>query len=113
MLPFRLIVVVRRTITASRQPKVAHLAMLLGVSASSLTLLLAIAIYRRVTKYLKRMAPVDFMAQFDKMVAAGEISPEQVGKSQAPREIRRSAFTCLKQIGSGAFGEVRLFLPRF
>lgn len=88
-------------------------AMLLGVSASSLTLLLAIAIYRRVTKYLKRMAPVDFMAQFDKMVAAGEISPEQVGKSQAPREIRRSAFTCLKQIGSGAFGEVRLFLPRF
>ena len=86
------------------QPVVAYI--LIGVLASTLMLILTVVAMQRWKKWRLEMAPVDFMVQFEKMVEMGEITAKQIGRSQTPRELRRSTFTCLKQIGSGAFGEV-------
>jgi serine/threonine protein kinase len=50
--------------------------------------------------------PVDFDAEFERMMANGELLADQLHHTRKPTEIRRSAIVLLEQIGSGAFGAV-------
>jgi hypothetical protein len=50
--------------------------------------------------------PVDFMVQYNKMLASGEIHPDVGEGPKTPREIRRKDLHLIDTIGRGQFGEV-------
>jgi hypothetical protein len=79
----------------------------IGASLGSIIGLLLLAF--GVMKYLhyrQSMKPVDFKAEFEKMIASGAFSSLHVHDSKTPREIPRKCVTKSEKVGEGAFGEV-------
>ena len=80
-----------------------------GVLGSVIVILSAIVFVKWYQAYQARIAPVDFMAQFQAMVEAGLIpggSTDRLSKERTPRELPRLWLTLLDRLGSGNFGEV-------
>lgn len=48
----------------------------------------------------------DFSAEIERMLAAGELEPEQASDERVPREIKRSCVKMSEKLGEGEFGEV-------
>jgi hypothetical protein len=83
----------------------------LGVAvASVLTAIIVVILltfgYVKYRQWRMAMQPVDFDAQFAKLVALGLIEPEHAHQKLYPREIRRKDLALDKVVGSGQFGEV-------
>ena len=72
-------------------------------------IVLVVVILAAVYKYrmvAAKRAAHDFHAELEKMLAEGEIEPEQIGDRKAiPREIRRTCVQLTDAIGEGAFGK--------
>ena len=53
-----------------------------------------------------RMRAFDFLAEMNRMAAAGEIDVDAQAEIKTPREIKRGHVVLIDSIGAGAFGEV-------
>lgn len=81
-----------------------------GVGACFGVAVLAIIAYKYRERQI-RLRPVNFQDQLKRMIASGEIAPDQALGTNSPRELRRKDLVLVKVVGSGAFGEVhKMFL---